>query len=105
MSDKTGSGPIPDSRWREGNVSLEFSQSTSRIDLQGYFDHKKTLNPWESPRTPGLDLRQGPKGARFLMSEVPLYQVKSESPDSDLMLGRLRRQGRHFQVWRSAGWS
>ena len=29
--------------------------------------------PWDSPRTLGIGLRQGPRGLHFLVSEVPLY--------------------------------
>ena len=27
--------------------------------------------PWDPPRTPGIGLRQGPRGVRFLIREIP----------------------------------
>jgi hypothetical protein len=38
-----------------------------------YLAHKKTPTSEDPPRTLGIGLRYGPKGMRFLVSEVPLY--------------------------------
>jgi len=47
----------------------------SDVLLQGYLAHKKTpTHPWDPARTLGIGLRQGPRGVRFLISEVPLYR-------------------------------
>ena len=43
------------------------------LGLQGYLAHKKYPPPQDPPRTLGIGLRYGPRGERFLMSEVPLY--------------------------------
>ena len=43
------------------------------LSLQGYLAHKQTPTPLGLPRTLGIGLRQGPRGVRFLVSEVPLY--------------------------------
>ena len=40
--------------------------------LQGHLAHKKTPTPLEPPRTLGTGLPQGPRGVRFLVSEVTL---------------------------------
>ena len=40
--------------------------------VQGYLAHKKPPPPQDFHRALGIVLLQGPKGARFLMSEVPL---------------------------------
>ena len=43
----------------------------SRSRLQGYLAHKKTLTPQDPPRTLGIVLWQGPKGARRGTPVVP----------------------------------
>ena len=45
-------------------------QAWTRLKLQGYLAHKK---PPPSPRALGMGLLSGPRGRRFLVSEVPLY--------------------------------
>ena len=54
--------------------------------VQGYLALKKTPtplartplgHPYDPLRTLGIGLRWGPKGVRFLVSEVPLYGLKS----------------------------
>ena len=42
-------------------------------EVQGYLADTKTPPPQEFHRALGIVLLQGPKGARFLMSKVPLY--------------------------------
>jgi len=42
--------------------------------VQGYLAHKKRTPPWDYHRALGTGLLQGPRGGRFLMSEVPLYE-------------------------------
>ena len=46
--------------------------------LQGYLAHKKQPPPHDHHRALGIVLLQGPRGALFLMSEVPLYVQMSE---------------------------
>jgi len=38
---------------------------------------RKRPPPYDPPMTLGLDLRLGPRGVRFLVSEVPLYALRS----------------------------
>ena len=45
---------------------------TGGLCLQRYLAHKKTPTPLAPPRTLGIALRWGPRGVRFLGSEVPL---------------------------------
>jgi hypothetical protein len=42
---------------------------------QGYIAHKKQPPPQDRPRALGMFLLQGPRGALFLMREVPLYST------------------------------
>ena len=42
-------------------------------EMQRYLAHKKPPPPWDRHRTLRIFLLQGPRGRRFLMSEVPLY--------------------------------
>ena len=48
------------------------AEFASRFDAQGYPVHKKTPNPLELHRALGMVLLYGPRGRRFLMSEVSL---------------------------------
>ena len=41
--------------------------------LQGYLAHKEPPPPQDFHRALGIVLLKSPRGARFLMSEVPLY--------------------------------
>ena len=43
------------------------------MTMQGYLAHKKTPTPLDRHRSLGMVLLQGPRGVRFLISEVPLY--------------------------------
>ena len=42
------------------------------VILQGYLAHKKQCPPSDLPRALRIGLLQGPRGGRFLVSEVPL---------------------------------
>jgi len=42
-------------------------------EMQGYLEHKKHPDPEDHRRALGIVQVQGPRGKRFLMSEVPLY--------------------------------
>ena len=44
-----------------------------KTEIQGYLAHKKTPAPLDHHRALGIGLLQGPRGKRFIMSEVPLY--------------------------------
>ena len=47
--------------------------------MQGYLAHKKHQTPQDHYRSLGISLRQGPTGWVFVISEVSLYRVASES--------------------------
>ena len=40
--------------------------------IQGYLAHKKHPYPWYHHMSLGIGLCEGPRGVRFLVSEVPL---------------------------------
>ena len=48
-------------------------EAASGLCLQGYLAHQKRPPPQDPPRTLPIGLRWGPRGVRFLVSEVPLY--------------------------------
>ena len=48
-------------------------QHGTRGETQGYLTHEKQPPPQDLHRALGIVLLQGPRGALFLMSEVPLF--------------------------------
>ena len=64
------------------HVKIEFSVFSTMFSkdarlmissvLQGHLADKKTSTPWEYRRTLCKGLQLGPRGLRFLISEVPL---------------------------------
>ena len=66
--------------YQNENTAVEhstFRAGPARIELPGgyigYLTHKKTPTPYDRYRVLGIVLLQGPRGVRFLISEVPLY--------------------------------
>ena len=56
------------------------TNTASNNTLQGYLAHKKNRTPpKDGHRSLGMVLLQGPRGWRFLMSEVPLSRVRMGS--------------------------
>ena len=50
------------------------------VKYRGTSPTRKHQFPQDPPRTLGIGLRQGPRGVRFLVSEVPLKSINSPLP-------------------------
>ena len=77
-----GIGAIGLVDWSTGGGS---PPKATRPAVQGYLAHKKPQPPLGTPR--GICLLQGPRGWRFLMSEVPLKlgaRVPAPAPELSL---------------------
>ena len=51
--------------------------TTPNDNIQGYLAHKKLPPPWDHRGALGIALLYGPRGAQFLMSEVPPHPSHS----------------------------
>ena len=73
--------------------------------LQGYLAHKKTPPPLEAhPRALRIGLPWGPRGRRFLMSEVPLHGLlECESQSGARALQVSGFSFRNSGMWASVG--
>ena len=54
-----------------GEHTLAAKPTTPNDDIQGYLAHKKLPPPWDHRGALSIALLYGPRGAQFLMSEVP----------------------------------